>query len=215
MMEFKNYLSLIISIAMTVLTGLLAQVRVLVGPIPYTLQNIGVILSGLILKPKYAFTSMTLYIVFIALGMPMASGFRGGLGVILGYTGGYLLGFIISAPLMSILSRTYLRIVRRELQSIRRLDFIALLLLSFIAILPTYMLGFIVFTYYALGNQVISSWAEGVVQHLNIYVDDKILLSFIASVLIFIPQDLLMDHTIAITLAKYISKILTFKGVEI
>jgi biotin transport system substrate-specific component len=215
MMEFKNYPSVMISIAMAVLTGLLAQVRVLVGPIPYTLQNVGVVLSGLILKPKYAFISMTLYLILIVLGLPMASGFRGGLGVVLGYTGGYILGFIISAPLMSMLSRAYLRMVGKELQSIGRLDFIILLALSLIAILPTYALGFIVFTYYALGSQAILSWVEGVTNYLGVHVGSKILLIFIASVLIFIPQDLLMDHVIAITLAKYIHKIMTFKGVEI
>lgn len=204
-----------ISIAMAVLTGLLAQVRVLVGPIPYTLQNVGVVLSGLILKPKYAFISMTLYLILIVLGLPMASGFRGGLGVILGYTGGYILGFIISAPLMSMLSRAYLRTVGKELQSIGRLDFIILLTLSLIAILPTYALGFIVFTYYALGSQAILSWVEDITNYLGVHVSSKILHIFIASVLIFIPQDLLMDHVIAITLAKYIHKIMTFKGVEI
>jgi biotin transport system substrate-specific component len=215
MMEFKNYPSVMISIAMAVLTGLLAQVRVLVGPIPYTLQNVGVVLSGLILKPKYAFISMTLYLILIVLGLPMASGFRGGLGVVLGYTGGYILGFIISAPLMSMLSRAYLRTVGKELQSIGRLDFIILLTLSFIAILPTYALGFIVFTYYALGSQAILSWVEDITNYLGVHVSSKILHIFIASVLIFIPQDLLMDHVIAITLAKYIHKIMTFKGVEI
>jgi biotin transport system substrate-specific component len=215
MMEFKNYPSVMISIAMAVLTGLLAQVRVLVGPIPYTLQNVGVVLSGLILKPKYAFISMTLYLILIVLGLPMASGFRGGLGVILGYTGGYILGFIISAPLMSMLSRAYLRTVGKELQSIGRLDFIILLTLSLIAILPTYALGFIVFTYYALGSQAILSWVEDITNYLGVHVSSKILHIFIASVLIFIPQDLLMDHVIAITLAKYIHKIMTFKGVEI
>jgi biotin transport system substrate-specific component len=214
MMEFKNYPSVMISIAMAVLTGLLAQVRVLVGPIPYTLQNVGVVLSGLILKPKYAFISMTLYLILIVLGLPMASGFRGGLGVILGYTGGYILGFIISASLMSMLSRAYLRMVGKELQSIGRLDFIILLTLSLIAILPTYTLGFIVFTYYALGSQAILSWVENITNYLGVHVSSKILHIFIASVLIFIPQDLLMDHVIAITLAKYIHKIMTFKGVE-
>ncbi len=214
-MEFKDYLSVITSIAMAVLTGLLAQIRVSIGPIPYTLQNVGVVLSGLILKPKYAFLSMTIYLILIVLGLPIASGFRGGLGVILGYTGGYILGFTVSAPLMSMLSRTYLRIVRRELQSIGRLDFITLLTLSLIAVIPTYTLGFIVFTYYALGSQTILSWAEGITNYLNIHVSDKMLLLLIVSVLVFIPQDLLMDHVIAITLAKYIHKIMSFKGVEI
>jgi biotin transport system substrate-specific component len=37
----------------------------------------------------------------------MAAGFRGGIHVVLGYTGDYIMGFIFSAPLMSILKKYY------------------------------------------------------------------------------------------------------------
>jgi biotin transport system substrate-specific component len=80
------------------------------GPIPYTFQNTGVVLAGLLLDPLYAFLSMALHTALIALGLPVAAGFRGGVHVVLGYTGGYIAGFTISAPLMSLLRRWYTRL---------------------------------------------------------------------------------------------------------
>ncbi|MGC8975383.1 MAG: biotin transporter BioY [Thermoprotei archaeon] len=210
-----DYPYVVLSIAMAVLTGLLAQVRLVVGPIPYTLQNVAVVLAGIILKPKYAFMSMVLYLVLIVVGVPVASGFRGGLSVLLGYTGGYLAGFAISAPLMSMLTRLYLRLTNKEIREIGVGDALVLLTLSFIAMIPAYVLGFLVFTYYALGSQAVMSWVERVIKYLNISLDDKLLQLFVVSVAIFIPQDLLMDHVLAITLAKYLSRILTYRGLEL
>ena len=210
-----DYPYVVLSIAMAVLTGLLAQVRLVVGPIPYTLQNVAVVLAGIILKPKYAFMSMVLYLVLIVVGVPVASGFRGGLSVLLGYTGGYLVGFAVSAPLMSMLTRLYLRLTNKEIREIGVGDALVLLTLSFIAMIPAYVLGFLVFTYYALGSQAVMSWVERVIKYLNISLDDKLLQLFVVSVAIFIPQDLLMDHVLAITLAKYLSRILTYRGLEL
>jgi len=179
------------------------------------LQNVAVVLAGIILKPKYAFMSMVLYLVLIVVGVPVASGFRGGLSVLLGYTGGYLVGFAISAPLMSMLTRLYLRLTNKEIREIGVGDALVLLTLSFIAMIPAYVLGFLVFTYYALGSQAVMSWVERVIKYLNISLDDKLLQLFVVSVAIFIPQDLLMDHVLAITLAKYLSRILTYRGLEL
>jgi len=48
---------LILASNMAIVTGLSAQLYVYIGPIPYTMQNFGIVLSGLLLKPKYAFLS--------------------------------------------------------------------------------------------------------------------------------------------------------------
>ena len=75
---------------MAVVTGLSAQLYIYLGPVPYTMQNFGVILSGLLLSPRYALLSQLLYLALVAAGAPLAAGMRGGLPVVAGPTAGYL-----------------------------------------------------------------------------------------------------------------------------
>lgn len=58
-------------------------------PVPITLQTLAVMLAGALLGPRYGFFSMFLVIALTALGFPMLHG-QGGLGVLLGPTGGYV-----------------------------------------------------------------------------------------------------------------------------
>ncbi len=197
---------------MCAVTAVMAQVRFSVGPVPYTMQNVGVILSGLLLPPAYAAGAMLLYLLLIALGLPLAAGFSGGPSVILGYCGGYLVGFVISAFLMSLLSRAYLRWRGIELSEVRGKDFVALLALSLVAILPTYVLGFIVFSLYALPGSALYGWSVKVSSWLGLGARGLTAL-FIASVLIFVPQDLFMDHVIALVVARGVAGLLKSKGV--
>ncbi len=197
---------------MCAVTAVMAQVRFSVGPVPYTMQNVGVILSGLLLPPAYAAGAMLLYLLLIALGLPLAAGFAGGPSVILGYCGGYLMGFVISAFLMSLLSRAYLSWRGIELSEVQGKDFVVLLALSFVAILPTYVLGFIVFSFYALPGSVLYGWSVRVSSWLGLGARGLTAL-FISSVLIFVPQDLLMDHVIAIVVARGVAGLLKSKGV--
>ena len=64
---------------------------------PITLQTFFVMLAGLVLGPKKAAISMIIYLIIGAIGVPVFSGFRGGLEVITGFSGGFLVGFVASA----------------------------------------------------------------------------------------------------------------------
>ncbi|RLF14538.1 MAG: biotin transporter BioY, partial [Thermoprotei archaeon] len=94
---------------MSIVTGLSAQLCIYIGPIPYTLQNFGVVLSGLLLTPKYAMLAQSIYLWLIAVGAPLGAGFKGGVNVFLGPTAGYLMAFPIAAYLTSIFSRPLLK----------------------------------------------------------------------------------------------------------
>lgn len=214
-LKLKHIVRLVLAIAIAVLTGVSAQVMMYIGPVPYTMQNTGVVLAGLLLPPSYALASQLIYLAMIALGLPMAAGLRGGIHVILGYTGGYLIAFPISSMLMSLLSRAYLRRRGVDLSEIGRRDFAILLLLSAIAVLPIYILGFAVFSWYALGNEKLFKWASSVARGVGIHDVDPVLVIFIASVAVFIPQDIFMDHVIAIATAKGIRWFMVLKGVEV
>lgn len=76
------------------------------GGVPLTLQVLLVVLAALLLTPRWAFASMAAYVLVGALGLPVFSGGRGGIGVIAGPTGGFLLGFVVAAPLGALLLRS-------------------------------------------------------------------------------------------------------------
>lgn len=70
------------------------------GPVPFTLQTMAVFLVIGILGGKRGTISVLLYILLGMAGVPVFAGFKGGIGVLLGTTGGYIFGFLFSALLM-------------------------------------------------------------------------------------------------------------------
>lgn len=71
--------------------------------VPFTLQVLMTILIALILRPIYALISLVLYTLLGIIGLPVFSGGRSGMGTILSPTGGFIIGFIISVFLISLL----------------------------------------------------------------------------------------------------------------
>jgi len=65
-------------------------------PVPFTLQTLFVLLAGAIMK-RSAVIPVILYLVLGLLGLPLFHNGLSGIGIILGPTGGYLLGFIPAA----------------------------------------------------------------------------------------------------------------------
>lgn len=68
--------------------------------VPFTLQTMGVFTAVGILGGKRGTLAVLAYIFLGAIGIPVFSGFSGGVGYILGTTGGYIVGFLFSALLM-------------------------------------------------------------------------------------------------------------------
>lgn len=65
--------------------------------VPVTLQTMAVFLISGLLGTKRALMALTVYVLLGAVGAPVFSGFAGGLGVLLGPTGGYIFGFFFIA----------------------------------------------------------------------------------------------------------------------
>ncbi|RAK06622.1 biotin transport system substrate-specific component [Halanaerobium saccharolyticum] len=82
---------------MAALTAVGAYIIIPIGPVPITLQTFFVLLSGRLLGKKYGVLAQTTYLLLGAFGLPIFSGGRGGLGVIAGPTGGFLISFVIAA----------------------------------------------------------------------------------------------------------------------
>lgn len=68
--------------------------------VPVTLQTFGVFLAVAVLGGKRGTMAVIVYILLGAIGIPVFSGFMGGIGKLLGNTGGYIIGFILSALFM-------------------------------------------------------------------------------------------------------------------
>lgn len=68
--------------------------------IPFTMQSFGVFLAVGLLGGRRGSLAVLIYLLLGAVGLPVFSGFRGGLFHLAGPTGGYLIGFMIAALLM-------------------------------------------------------------------------------------------------------------------
>ncbi|MBP3730072.1 MAG: biotin transporter BioY [Mailhella sp.] len=75
-----------------------------IGPVPITLQTMVIALTGMFLGVKRGMLAVMLYIFAGCLGMPVFAGGKAGIGVLLGPTGGYLLGFIAKAGICGLVS---------------------------------------------------------------------------------------------------------------
>ena len=68
--------------------------------VPFTLQTFAVFAAVLLLGGKRGTLAVAVYLLLGAVGLPVFSGFKGGVSALLGPTGGYILGFLISALLI-------------------------------------------------------------------------------------------------------------------
>jgi biotin transport system substrate-specific component len=70
------------------------------NPVPYSLQNFGVLLVGGALGLRRGGLAAALYLALGVIGLPFFAEGKGGLSVIWGATGGYLVGFVAAAALV-------------------------------------------------------------------------------------------------------------------
>ncbi len=73
------------------------------GAVPFTMQTFAIMAAVGLLGTRRAFLSTLLYLALGCVGLPVFSGFRGGIGVLAGPTGGYLVGFLFSALVAGLL----------------------------------------------------------------------------------------------------------------
>lgn len=77
--------------------------------VPITLGTLGVGLAGLVLGPWRGLASMSLYVALGLVGLPIFSGFSGGLGVLAGPSAGYILSWPLGAFLTGLAARAIVR----------------------------------------------------------------------------------------------------------
>jgi biotin transport system substrate-specific component len=89
---------------MAALTAAGAYIAIPIGPVPIVLQNLFVMLAGLLLGRRWGLISVSVYLVAGAVGLPVFAEGTGGLGKFIGPTGGYLVGFAAAAFLIGAIS---------------------------------------------------------------------------------------------------------------
>jgi biotin transport system substrate-specific component len=97
--ELSLLRKIVLSFAFACLTGIMAQIAIRLPwtPVPVTGQTFAVLISSMLLGRNWGGISQIIYAAIGITLIPWFSGWTGGIGVLAGPTGGYLIGFIIAA----------------------------------------------------------------------------------------------------------------------
>lgn len=92
----RNIAQIALFTAMIATLGLVPQIILAFG-VPITAQSLGVMLAGAVLGARRGAAAVGLFLLLVALGLPLLAGGRGGLGVFVSPTAGFALGFPVAA----------------------------------------------------------------------------------------------------------------------
>lgn len=79
------------------LTAILSQITIPIGPVPVNFTHLSTFLAAGLLGSRLGALSQLTFVLMGAAGLPVFSGFNGGLTRIAGPTGGYIIGYVVSA----------------------------------------------------------------------------------------------------------------------
>lgn len=99
-MKTNDIIKISMFAAITAILAWIPPIPLPFSPVPITLQVFGVLLSGAILGKINGAFAMIVYTLLGALGVPVFAGGNAGLSILVGPTGGYIIGFTIAAFLI-------------------------------------------------------------------------------------------------------------------
>ncbi|MFY0572358.1 biotin transporter BioY [Archangium lansingense] len=99
-MKTRDLVHVALFAAIMAVLGLLPPLTLPFIPVPITAQTLGVMLAGSTLGARKAGLSLLLFHLLVAAGLPLLAGGNGGLGVYVGPTGGFFVGFLPGAFLI-------------------------------------------------------------------------------------------------------------------
>ncbi|MBL3399338.1 biotin transporter BioY [Staphylococcus pasteuri] len=139
-MSTKELVFTALMAAIICILGLVPPVPLPIMPVPIVLQNIGIFLAGIMLGRKLGTLSVVVFLLLAAVGLPVLSGGRGGIGVFAGPSAGFLFLYPVVAFFIGWIRDKYLH----------KVNFIMLLVATIIIgvlgldILGTIIMGFII-----------------------------------------------------------------------
>lgn len=99
--------SLVMIAMCAILIALCSWISIPVGLQPFTLQTFGVFCTLLLLGGRRGTTAIVVYLLLGMVGLPVFAGFAGGVGVLMGTTGGYLVGFLLTGLCYWLFTRVF------------------------------------------------------------------------------------------------------------
>ena len=116
--------------------GALLAIPLPISPVPITLQLVFTLMAGMLLGARYGAFSQLVYVLMGVIGLPVFAKGSAGLGILLGPTGGYLIGFIAAAAVTGAIAAG----VRRFTQ-VRYWRLFGYILAAFLGVAIMYTLG--------------------------------------------------------------------------
>jgi len=89
------------------LSAILSQVALPIGPEPIAMTHISIFLAAGLLGAKYGVISQTVYVLIGAFGVPVFPWFVGGLSILVGPRGGFIIGYLICSLVTGLLYDTF------------------------------------------------------------------------------------------------------------
>ncbi|BAU26939.1 biotin transport system substrate-specific component [Aneurinibacillus soli] len=119
-MQSQRLKMMILSALFCAIISVCAQLSISFLPmVPFTMQNFAIALTVIILGQRYGTLAVLLYILLGVIGVPVFAQFKTGASVLVGPTGGYLIGYIVAAFVMGMmLKRDTITVIRAFLANV-------------------------------------------------------------------------------------------------
>lgn len=103
-----NLLDMILIALFSAMIAVCSQIAIPTAvAVPFTLQTMGVFIASALLGYKRGTISVIIYILLGAVGLPVFSNFSGGIGILIGPAGGYIIGFILTSVTIGLLTEKF------------------------------------------------------------------------------------------------------------
>ncbi|KTD86724.1 biotin transporter BioY [Paenibacillus etheri] len=99
-MKTKELIYAALFAALIAVLGMIPPIPLGFIPVPITAQTLGVMLAGSFLGKRMGALSLVIFIILVAIGLPVLTGGRGGIAVLIGPSAGYIFSFPIAAGLI-------------------------------------------------------------------------------------------------------------------
>ncbi len=105
----KAVLDMVYTAIFSALICICSIISVPIGEVPISMQTFAMCVAGAMLGWKRGGTSVLVYILLGAIGLPVFAQGKGGIGILAGSTGGYIVGFIFTAIIVGIAAEKFQR----------------------------------------------------------------------------------------------------------
>ncbi|WP_367333913.1 biotin transporter BioY [Lentilactobacillus sp.] len=100
-MKIRDIVQTALITAAIIVLGMIPPIPLGFIPVPIVMQNLGIMLAGIVLGAKKGTIAVSMFLLLAFLGFPVLSGGQAGPAVFIGPTAGYLLGWLITPAMMA------------------------------------------------------------------------------------------------------------------